>query len=209
MKTLQPPPNRWPLPVRAAGALLLGAATCLAGRAQQPSAAPPPSPPPSPRFQPAPGGASVIDTTYRLEWQRCVEGMAWNGKTCTGTPLRMAYAQAQTLALERGKADGTGWRLPRANELRRLWDKSAKPPGLDMRYFPAAPLDWHWSSTVSIATRLNNPYSYGTAAQGNQAGGAVIGTRQAWAVDMASGEASANMGRGEELVVRLVRSLAQ
>ena len=52
-------------------------------------------------------------------------------------------AEARARAVERWKAEGVNWRLPRVPELQRLFNKSAQPPGLDLTVFPAAPLDWH------------------------------------------------------------------
>ena len=72
-------------------------------------------------------GAYVLDQRAGLAWPRCVEGMQWNGKTCTGQPLLLDRAEATALASERWKAEGVGWRIPRAAELQRLVDKSLSP----------------------------------------------------------------------------------
>ena len=92
-------------------------------------------------------GTYVTDERLKLIWARCVEGMAWDGKTCTGKPLMLDRAEARARAVERWKAEGVNWRLPRVPELQRLFNKSAQPPGLDLTVFPAAPLDWTWTST--------------------------------------------------------------
>jgi hypothetical protein len=153
-------------------------------------------------------GAYVIDVQTQLAWPRCVEGMSWNGKTCTGSPRLLTHAQAQALAAQRWKAEGVGWRLPRVNELKRLVDKAAKPSGLNPRLFPNAPADWHWTGTANVNTASVNPYAYGNVARGG-AGESRLSAQQGWAVDMGSGEARPDMGRGTPLPVRLVRPAPQ
>ena len=74
-------------------------------------------------------GAYVLDQRAGLAWPRCVAGMQWNGKTCTGQPLLLDRAEATALASERWKAEGVDWRIPRAAELQRLVDKSLSPYG--------------------------------------------------------------------------------
>jgi hypothetical protein len=160
----------------------------------------------APTLVPSEDGASVIDLRARLVWPRCVEGMQWTGKTCTGTPQRLDYAQATALAHARWKADGVRWRLPRVNELKRLVDKTARPPGPNPVLFPATPPDWHWSGTANVQMGSGNPYNYGNVMESRAAGGAGgMAFRQGWAVNMATGESRADVGKGSRLLVRLVR----
>ncbi|KRD18630.1 hypothetical protein ASE39_10425 [Acidovorax sp. Root267] len=151
-------------------------------------------------------GAYVLDHRAGLAWPRCVEGMQWTGKTCTGKPLLLDRAEATTLAADRWKAEGVGWRLPRAAELQRLVDKSLSPPGLHPILFPAALGEWHWSATSNVSAPNVNPYTYGNIAQGRAGDGA----RQAamingWAVNLSTGEARGDAARASKLPVRLVR----
>lgn len=151
-------------------------------------------------------GAFVLDQRAGLAWPRCVEGMQWTGKTCTGKPLLLDRAEATTLAADRWKAEGVGWRVPRAAELQRLVDKSLSPPGLNPQLFPAAPDQWHWSATSNVSAPSANQYTYGNIAQGRAGDGA----RQAamingWAVNLTSGEARGDAARSSKLPVRLVR----
>lgn len=151
-------------------------------------------------------GAYVLDARAGLAWPRCVEGMQWNGKTCTGKPLLLDRAAANALAAERWKAEGVGWRLPRAAELQRLVDKSLSPPGLHPTLFPAAPGEWHWSATANVGALSANQYNYNTIS------GAGSGARQAamlngWAVNLSTGEARGDAARSSKLPVRLVRPL--
>lgn len=151
-------------------------------------------------------GAYVLDQRAGLAWPRCVEGMQWSGKTCTGQPLLLDRAEATALATDRWKAEGVGWRLPRAAELQRLVDKSLSPPGLHPQLFPAAPGQWHWSSTANVSPPSVNQYTYGNIVQGRAGDGA----RQAamlngWAVNLSTGEARGDAARTSKLPVRLVR----
>ncbi len=160
--------------------------------------------------QPAPvlvvssDGALVIDTRARLAWPRCVEGMQWNGHTCAGVPQLLSYGEAQALARKRWQDSGVRWRLPRVNELRRLVNRNAQPRTVDATLFPNAPADWHWTGTASVNTATVNPYSYGNVVRGGE-GESQLTVQQAWAVDMASGEARGDMGRASKLALRLVR----
>lgn len=161
----------------------------------------------SPTLVPSEDGASVIDLRARLVWPRCVEGMQWNGKTCTGTPQRLDHAQAAALANARWKADGVRWRLPRVPELKRLVDKTARPPGPNPVLFPATPHDWHWSGSANVQTGSGNLYNYGNVMDNRAAGGAggMAFSQQGWAVNMETGESRGDVGKGTRLLVRLVR----
>lgn len=149
-------------------------------------------------------GAYVLDQRAGLAWPRCVEGMQWNGKTCTGTPQRLDHAQAVALANARWKADGMRWRLPRVPELKRLVDKTISPAGLDPALFPAAPHDWHWSGTANVSTGSGNQYNYGNV-MNSRSGGGDMAFRQGWAVNLETAESRGDVGKGTRLLVRLVR----
>lgn len=154
--------------------------------------------------RPSSDGSLIVDARAKLAWARCVEGMLWNGHTCTGQPRLLTYAQAQALLKTRNQSEGGGWRLPRVNELRRLVNRSARPPSVDMQLFPAAPRQWHWSSTASVNASAVNPYAYGNVQRGGM-GASDLTVRTGWAVDMASGQGEGKVNRNEALVVRLLR----
>ena len=158
-------------------------------------ALPPPPPPPAPSAD----GAYVIDPRSKLAWPRCVEGMQWNGQTCTGQARLMTHGEALALAQARFKAEGVAWRLPRLTELRR-WAATDQARQL----FPAAPQDWTWTSTSRIDSTQANPYAYDNIARGS-AGHDTLAVQQGWAVNMATGEARGGVSRRTPLVVRLVR----
>jgi hypothetical protein len=151
-------------------------------------------------------GAWIIDTRTRNVWPRCVEGMHWNGRSCTGVPRLLTHSQALALASQRWKAEGVAWRLPRVNELKRLVDKNQQPPGLNPELFPSAPADWHWTATANVNASGVNRYDYSNVARAGE-GESTLSAQKAWAVDLSSGEASPNMGRGTALPVRLIRPI--
>lgn len=153
---------------------------------------------------PSKDGAFVIDLRARLAWPRCVEGMQWSGTTCTGTPKRMDYAEATALANARWKAEGVRWRLPRAPELKRLVDKTARPPGPNPALFPAGPHEWYWSGTANVQVGAGNQYNYGNVMDARSGGGRA-GFLQGWAVNMETGESRGDVPRSTRLPVRLVR----
>lgn len=159
---------------------------------------------PQPAFVLSPDGGLVIDTRARLAWPRCVEGMTWNGSACRGVAQLLTYGEAQAMVRKRWQADGVRWRLPRVNELRRLVNRTAQPPSVDQHLFPAMPRDWLWTGTASVNTATVNPYAYGNVMRGG-AGESGMSVQQSWAVNMASGEASGEMGRATRLHVQLVR----
>lgn len=193
------------LPLFVWPALLATLAPCsmTAAVAQTPAA---PAAAPAAALEASDDGATVLDRRSKLAWARCVEGMHWNGSTCTGQRQLLDRSQASAQATARAKAEGLRWRLPRANELRRLVDKRADPPGLPPLLFPAAPPGLHWTGTANIKHYANNPYNYGTIAQGsgNQTSSR-LAALEGWAVDMETGEASGDIARSTRLPVRLVR----
>ncbi len=151
-------------------------------------------------------GTYVLDERARLAWPRCVEGMQWTGRACAGEPRLFTYSEAQALARSRWQAEGVSWRLPRVPELRRLVDRTRQPAIVDPILFPATPMQWHWTGTASVNTATVNPYNYGNVARGGS-GESGLQAQQGWAVDMETGEARGNVGKGTRLPVRLVRPL--
>lgn len=174
---------------------LSATAACFAN----PPAAPSPSPPPD--------AASVTDPATGQVWRRCVEGMAWNGKACTGEPLRLTRAEAIARARAVAQAEGLDWRLPRVTELRRIAGGGASRAGAERLRFSAAPAGWHWSVTVSLDTSPVNQYDYANVARGRtNENAARLALRRGWAVDAITGEARGDVDRATKLPLRLVRS---
>lgn len=169
-----------------------------------------PIPAEAPRLVPADHGAQILDPYTGLAWARCVEGMRWNGKTCTGQPVRVSHAHALALAAARKDADGFAWRLPRVAELQRLLHRAGPPLGLDPVLFPAAPAESHWAMTASIDTNLSpvNQYNYANIQRGRTDENTTqLSFLHGWAVNPATGEARGDVLKRTELPVRLVWSL--
>jgi hypothetical protein len=152
-------------------------------------------------------GAYIVNLRWQLAWPRCVEGMRWNGRSCTGVPRMVDHGEAMALARAKRKADGGLWRVPRAPELQKL-ARVGPVPGIEGDAFPDAPADWHWTSTANLATESVNPYTYDNIVRGR-------GTDkpyepaflQGWVVNPATGEARSDMPKRTRLPVRLVREL--
>lgn len=155
-------------------------------------------------------GSYVADPRLRLAWARCVEGMGWNGKTCTGTPLMLDRAEARSRAAERAKAEGADWRLPRAPELQHFFKRPGQKPGLDAALFPAAPPDWHWTSTTDVKSVQQSQYTYGNVMQSRSGTSShQMSFLHGWAVNLRTGESRKDVGKDTKLPVRLVRSLTE
>ena len=153
-----------------------------------------------PALAPSEDGSLVVDRTSRLAWTRCVEGMSWDGHTCTGQAKRMTYGEALALASARYKSEGVGWRIPRLTELRRFagWDQAP-------RLFPADPRDWTWTSTLRIESVESNAYNYDNVTRGLGGRQDHLGVQQGWAIHLGSGQTRGDVSRKTLLVVRLVR----
>lgn len=199
------------LPTSFRGALVLAAARAvIAGAAASGLsvfAADPPGPAAS-GWVVSQDGSLVIDAQAQLAWPRCVEGMQWTGKACSGKPLLLDRAEATALAAQRWQAEGVAWRLPRVAELQRLTSKAGKPQaGAGVSLFPPAPDLWYWAATANVAPlRGSNPYNYNTIRQAREGDSATqMAMINGWAVNLATGEARGDVARASKLPVRLVR----
>ena len=134
------------------------------------------------RFTVSADGQQVTDTTTKLTWRRCVEGMQWDGKTCTGKPLKFDYAGAKSRAKAAGSEGGSTWRVPTRNELVGLVDRSAKTkPRIDGTAFPKTPSILQWATRPGMDDNLN-----------------------AWLVSFQNGKVTGNVGESK-FGLRLVR----
>ena len=160
-----------------------------------------------PRLAVLPSQDLVRDVNAKLVWARCVEGMQWNGKTCTGTPVVVSRAGAMSLALTRGKADGKPWRVPQMAELRGLMRASPGPAPFDAKMFPGLPAGWAWSSTSNVNGAPVNPYNYDNIAAGRSADNANLkALRTGWAVHLGTGNANGDFNKRALMFVWLVHS---
>ncbi|SFN03478.1 Protein of unknown function [Formivibrio citricus] len=107
---------------------------------------------PDSRYELRNNGSEVYDTQTQLLWKRCVEGMAWNGNTCSGDPINISWNDA----VYRYPVDGKDWRLPNIDELTTL-RSGTKPtghvpsgcydPAINPAVFPYVKESRTWSSS--------------------------------------------------------------
>ena len=127
------------------------------------------------RYAVSADGQEVTDTTTRLVWRRCAEGMRLDGKACVGKATRYTYAGAR-------KAGSGGWRVPTRAELVALVDFGRKKkPRIDTDAFPGTPSAPFWASKPGSDDNLN-----------------------AWLVSFSNGQVRANLGQSK-FPLRLVR----
>ena len=162
---------------RAAGQVSVSAFLMLAlaqAWAQGPAAVPG-------RFTPSTDGQEVLDTKTNLLWRRCVEGMKWDGKTCTGKPTALTLTVAKKHVGAVSKADNKAWRIPNRDELVGLIVKPQKKPLIDAAAFPNTPSTVYWALRPGYTDNLN-----------------------AWMIDFGNGHVYGSSGSKHNL--RLVRS---
>ena len=129
------------------------------------------------RFTTSADGQEVTDTTAKLTWRRCAEGLKWDGKTCKGKLAKFSYAGAKAAA-----ASAKGWRIPSKEELVGLVDMAKKKPRIDPLAFPATPAAPFWATKQGSTDDLN-----------------------AWLVSFANGKVRGNLGEAK-FPLRLVRA---
>lgn len=155
-------------------------------------------------------GHLLLQAGARLLWPRCVEGMHWNGRTCTGAPLYLDYPKAVEQARRRSQAEGVRWRLPTARELQFVSQHNDR--AVDARQtalLPDASLGWSWSATTSVIRQQVNPYSYDTIVRGpaGGAGGQQLDLENGWAVNTGTAEMRGDISRRTPMMLRLVRAV--
>jgi hypothetical protein len=137
------------------------------------------------RFTISSDGQDVTDTTAKLSWRRCAEGLHWDGKACTGKLKTYKYPEARDAAAAAAKGDSKAWRIPTRDELVGLVDKSAKKkPRIDVNAFPQTPAQPFWAMRPGSDDDLS-----------------------AWLVNFANGKVSGNTGQ-RRFPLRLVRTAA-
>jgi hypothetical protein len=105
----------------------------------------------TPRYTVSANGQEVVDNKTKLIWRRCIEGMVFNGSTCTGTSEKFSQEAALQQAALQANSSGVAWRLPNIKELSSIADKSIYfDPAIDSTAFPAAPTSYLWSSTPNV-----------------------------------------------------------
>ena len=152
-------------------------------------------------------GRELIDAGAGLVWSRCVEGMAWDGLRCAGEIKLATHAEALALARARSEAEGRLWRVPRAQELKRLPEHLGNARQA-AALLPDAPSGWYWTSTVRIESEAVNMYSYGNVQRGTTERQVDrLSPQTGWMVEQPGG-AVRDSPKREKRLVRLVRALA-
>ena len=137
------------------------------------------------RFTISSDGQDVTDTTTRLAWRRCAEGLRWDGKACSGKLKTFKYPEARDAAAAAAKSEAKAWRIPTRDELVALVDKTTKSkPRIDSKAFPQTPAKPFWAMRPGSDDDLN-----------------------AWLVNFANGKVSGNAGQ-RRFPLRLVRTSA-
>ncbi|HEX4234169.1 MAG TPA: DUF1566 domain-containing protein [Caldimonas sp.] len=134
------------------------------------------------RFVISADGQEVTDSTTRLIWRRCAEGMHWDGKTCSGKAATFTYKEAKKVA-DDAHDQVKFWRIPDRDELVGIVDKTAKKkPLIDAKAFPGTPKNLFWAVREGHDDDLN-----------------------AWLVNFSNGKVRANIGQ-KKFPLRLVRA---
>lgn len=161
-----------------------------------------------PDWQLSKDGSHIIHRSARAAWPRCVEGMQWTGRRCSGKALWLDYGQALALARERQKADGIAWRLPLAKELQQLAVQNDLSSKAGHALIPAVDHDWCWSATVSVGLRSSNPFNYANVQRGvTERNSNQLALLHGWAVNTATAQAQGNILKRTRMPVRLVRPI--
>jgi hypothetical protein len=107
---------------------------------------------PNGRYEFSADGSEVHDTTHhaRLTWRRCVEGMTWDGTTCTGTPQTFTHEEALLRAMAQAQATGEPWRVPSVKEQNWLVQRAIDSPPIEHQAFPNTPAAASWTSSPEV-----------------------------------------------------------
>lgn len=96
------------------------------------------------------GDGTVTHAVTGLTWKRCVEGMQWDGKSCSGQPgLYNADEASKLSSTFAGQSD---WRLPSIVELQSIVEREAFSPSINISVFPNTPA----RGTHSYSVPANN-----------------------------------------------------
>ena len=134
------------------------------------------------RFAVSADGQEVTDSTTRLTWRRCAEGLHWDGKACSGKLAKFSYRTAKGAAADTARREGKAWRIPAKDELVGIVDmKQKKKPRIDAKAFPQTPSAYFWATREGTDDDLN-----------------------AWLVSLSNGKVHGNTGQAK-FPLRLVR----
>jgi Protein of unknown function (DUF1566) len=86
-----------------------------------------------------------------LNWRRCVEGMAWNGSTCTGSARSFTLLEALSHAAAEAALTGLPWHVPNVKEMNWVVRRENVAPATDRAAFPNTPVGDYCSSSPDVA----------------------------------------------------------
>ncbi|WP_332775516.1 Lcl C-terminal domain-containing protein [Polaromonas sp.] len=123
------------------------------------------------RYSTSADGQEVTDSKTGLVWRRCVEGMNWKVKTCSGKAGFFNQADAAARAKNEAASSGQAWRLPTLKELSGIVSAREASPdegraAIDPAAFPATPLARFWtSSSVGTGYFMHVAFTEGSAGE--------------------------------------------
>ncbi len=95
---------------------------------------------------------TVLDTTTKLMWSRCLVGQSWDrsSNSCTGTAQQLDWPEALIEAKRSTLAGFSTWRLPNAKEVLTLVERSCVDPAINLTAFPASNSENMWTGTTVV-----------------------------------------------------------
>lgn len=100
-------------------------------------------------------GKEITDHETGLVWQRCAEGMRWNGSHCVGRAREFTFESALVHAQFEAQVRGDTWRLPNLAELLSIADPLRATPAIDVAHFPDTPAEKFWTSSTFVSDHAN------------------------------------------------------
>jgi Protein of unknown function (DUF1566) len=100
-------------------------------------------------------GHEITDHETGLIWQRCAEGMRWNGSHCIGRAREFTFESALVHAQFEAQVRGNTWRLPNLSELLSITDPLRATPAIDVANFPGTPPEKFWTSSTFVRDRID------------------------------------------------------
>lgn len=102
-------------------------------------------------------GNEITDHETGLIWQRCAEGMRWDGSHCVGRAREFIFESALVHAQFEAEASGCAWRIPNLSELLSIADPLRAATAIDLTNFPDTPAEKFWSSSIFYGDRADKP----------------------------------------------------
>jgi hypothetical protein len=101
------------------------------------------------------GGQEITDHETGLVWQRCAEGMRWNGSHCAGRAREFTFESALVHAQFEAGERGNAWRLPNLGELLSIANPQRATPAIDVTNSPDTPAEKFWTSSTFAGDRVD------------------------------------------------------